>query len=186
MEPTWAFEPRPGSHAVAGLPSTVAEAVACTSPGRRPEEYASRTEFVGFVVRPARRSTSSSGIRADRLALPDSVKVRAVGSVNWREMVVSGSSRGGYCEVRWRVITTVRRSAAEAVPRLVSIWVGICTTWCTCSPGISISEKPTADAEGGGAVSFVVPSMVTRSVWNVRAGNVRVCPAVTWEEAFSW
>ena len=105
----------------------------------------------GVVARPTRRSISSSGIRADRLALPDSVKVRAVGRVNWREIVVSGSLRGGNCEVRWRVITTVRRSAAEAAPRLVSIWVGIWTTWCTCWPGISISEKPTADGRRAAA-----------------------------------
>ena len=107
----------------------------------------------GVVARPTRRSTSSSGISADRLALPDSVNVRAVGRVNWREIVVSGSLRGGNCDVRSRVITTVRRSAAEAAPRLVSIWVGIWMTWCTCWPGISISEKPTADAASGGAVS---------------------------------
>ena len=122
---------------------------------------------------------------ADRLALPASVKVRAVGRVNWREIVVSGSLRGGYCEVRCRVMTTVSRSAAEAVPRLVSICVGICTTWCTCWPGISISEKPTADAAGGGAVLFVVESIVTRKVWKVRAGKVSVCPEVTCDEAFS-
>ena len=71
------------------------------------------------------------------------------------------------------------------MPRLVSIWVGICTTWRTCWPGISISEKPTADAEGGGAESFVVPSMVTRRVWKVRLGKVRVWPDVTWDEASS-
>ena len=109
--------------------------------------------------------------------------MRAVGRENWRVMVVSGSSRGGNCEVRWRVITTVTRSAADAVPRLVSIWLGIWTTWCTCCPGISISEKPTAEAEAGGAVSLVVASMVTRNVWKVWDGKVSVCPAVTWEEA---
>ncbi len=104
--------------------------------------------------------------------------MRAAGSVNDREIVVSGSLRGGNCDVRWRVITTVRRSAVDAAPRVDSIWVGIWITWCTCTPGISISEKPTAEAVSGGAVSFVVPSSVTRSVWNVRAGKVRVCPEV--------
>ena len=71
--------------------------------------------LAGVVARPTRRSTSSSGISADRLALPVSVKVRAVGSENCRVIVVSGSSRGGNCDVRWRVMTTVSRSAAEAV-----------------------------------------------------------------------
>ncbi len=137
------------------------------------------------MARPTRRSTSSSGISADRLALPESVKVRAVGRVNWREIVVSGSLRGGYWEVRSRVITTLRRSAADAAPRLVSIWVGICRTWCTCWPGISTSEKPTADAATGVAVSSVVASIVTRSVWKVRAGKVSVWPAVTWDEELS-
>ncbi len=76
-------------------------------------------------------------------------------------------------------MTRLRRSAVDAVPSDESIWVGICSTWCTDWPGISISENPTAAAVSGGAVSFVVPSSVTRSVWNVRVGKVSVCPVVT-------
>src|ERR1700722_6472373 len=81
-------------------------------------------------------------------------------------------------------MTTVRRLAVEAVPNGERIWVGIWTTWCTDWPGISISEKPTAEAAGGGAVLFVVESMVTRRVWKVWAGKVSVWPDVTWDEAF--
>ena len=80
--------------------------------------------------------------------------------------------------MRSRVITTVSRSATEEAPSVDSIWVGIWITWCTCTPGISISEKPTAEAVKGGAVSFVVPSRVTRSVWNVCGGKVSVWPDV--------
>ena len=40
-----------------------------TSPGRRPDEYASFTVPPGVVARPTRRSTSSSGMSADKLAL---------------------------------------------------------------------------------------------------------------------
>ena len=105
------------------------------------------------------------------LALPDSVNVRAVGSVNWREMVVSGSERGGYCDSRWRVMTTVRRSACEAAPRVPSIWVGMSITWRTVCPGISTSAKPTAEALWKSSWSLVVPSMVTRSVWKLRRGR---------------
>ena len=36
--PTWAAEPSPGCQTVAGLPSSVADAVAWRSPGSRPEE----------------------------------------------------------------------------------------------------------------------------------------------------
>ena len=76
-------------------------------------------------------------------------------------------------------MTTVSRSEADAAPRLVSIWVGIWSTWCTDWPGISISENPTAAADSGDAVSFVVPSSVTRSVWKLRVGKVSLCPVVT-------
>ena len=57
-------------------------------------------------------------------------------------------------------------------------------TCFTCWPGISTSEKPTADAATGVAVSSVVPSIVTRSVWKVREGKVSVWPDATWDEAF--
>ena len=57
-------------------------------------------------------------------------------------------------------------------------------TCFTCWPGISTSENPTADAATGVAVSSVVPSIVTRSVWKVRAGKVSVWPATTCDEEF--
>ena len=66
----------------------------------------------------------------------------------------------------------------------MSIWVGIWMTCFTCWPGISTSEKPTADADTGGAVLSVVPSMVTRSVWKVWVGKVSVWPDVAWEDLF--
>ena len=121
MEPTCAFDPRPGCQAVVVSASAAAEAVAPRDPGSRPEEYASRTPVAAVGVRPTKRSISSSGIRADRPADPDNANVRAVGSVNWRVMVVSGSLRGGNCEVRCRVITTVSRFAAEDAPSVESI-----------------------------------------------------------------
>jgi hypothetical protein len=89
--------PNPGCHAVLGLPSSVVDAVALRSPGSLPEEYAVMSPPAPAVERPTRSSTSSSGMSADRLALPARVNERAVGSVNCREMIVSGSSRGGYC-----------------------------------------------------------------------------------------
>ena len=98
-------------------------------------------------------------------------------------MLVSGSLRGGNCDVRSRDMTTVRRSAAEADPRFESICVGIWTTWCTCCPATSTSAKPTAAAVSGGALSSVVPSSVTRSVWKLRAGKVRVWPDGRWDAA---
>ena len=87
------FVPRPGCQAVAGLPSTVADAVACRSPGQPARGVGVAARVLDGVGGrgPTSRSISSSGISADRLALPDSVKVRAVGRVNWREIVVSGS-----------------------------------------------------------------------------------------------
>jgi hypothetical protein len=71
------------------------------------------------------------------------------------------------------------RSAAEAGPSAESKSVGIWITWRTVWPGISTSAKPTAEAVSGGSVSSVVASMVSRSVWNVLFGKVRVCPAST-------
>ena len=118
---------------------------------------------------------------ADRLALPERVKVRAVGKVKVREIVVSGSLRGGNCEVRSRAITSVTRLFCEAVPSEDSICVGIWSTWWTDWPGISISENPTAAADSGVARLSVVPSRVTRKVWNVRVGKVSVWPLVTCE-----
>jgi hypothetical protein len=156
----------------------VADAVDFRSPGRRPDEYASRTPLAPFWDRPTSRSISSSGISEDSDALPDIVNARAVGNVKMREIVVSGSLRGGYPDVRERVITRLKRSAAEAAPRSESILVGISSNWRTDCPGISISEKPTAAAVSGGAVLSVVPSSMTRSVWNVRSGKVSVCPLV--------
>ena len=73
----------------------------------------------------------------------------------------------------------LRRFDCEAAPSDVSICVGIWITWCTVTPGISISEKPTAEADNGGALLSVVPSRVTRSVWNVRVGKVSVWPDVS-------
>jgi hypothetical protein len=105
--------------------------------------------------------------------------MRAVGSVKAREIVVSGSLRGGYPDVRFRVMTRLKRFVVDAAPSEESIWVGIWSTWCTDWPGISISENPTAAADSGGAVLSVVPSSVTRSVWKVRSEKVSVCPVVT-------
>ena len=78
-------------------------------------------------------------------------------------------------------MTTLSRFVAEAAPSEDSIWVGIWSTWRTCWPGTSISAKPTAEADSGGAVLSVVPSMVTRRVWKVRAGKVSVWPEVTYD-----
>ena len=109
--------------------------------------------------------------------------MRAVGRVKVRAIVVSGSLRGGNEEVRSRVMTTVSRSACDAPPSEDSIWVGICSTWRTCTPGIWISENPTAAADSGGAVLSVVPSSVTRRVWNVCVGKVSVWPVVRCDAA---
>ena len=95
VEPTCASVPKPGCQAVVALPSSVADAVFWRSPGIRPEEYASWSPVDAVGVRPTSRSISSSGTSADRLAAPAREKVRAVGRVNSRVIVDSGSLRGG-------------------------------------------------------------------------------------------
>ena len=59
-------------------------------------------------------------------AVPERLKVRAVGSVNWRVIVTSGSLRVVVdAATRWRVMTRVRRLANEAVPARASRSVGM-------------------------------------------------------------
>ena len=79
-----------GIQIVEGLPSNAAAARAVLSPGRRAEEVA-----VTPPLRPTLLSSNSSEAAAESRAVPDSEKVRAVGSLTARAMYVSVSDLKG-------------------------------------------------------------------------------------------
>ena len=123
---------------VAGLPSSVADAVFRRPPGRRPDEYATIPP-----VRPTSRSIWSSGIWADSVADPESVNERVVGSVKVRVIEVSGSKRAGEGPVLHRFMEMLKRLFWLAAPTVVSRSVGIAMTSVIVCPGIDTSAKPT-------------------------------------------
>ena len=87
---------------MSGFPSTAAVASAVRSPGRRPDELATVTvAWPGAAGRRASRSrptrllTTWSAVRVEIRANPPIEKFRAVGKVNSRANVSSGSVLGG-------------------------------------------------------------------------------------------
>ena len=148
---------------------------------RRPGARSTPWACAPRAGRSRRRGSGPTGWRS-----PTTRSVRAVGRVNCRVIVDSGSLRGG----NWRGALPGHHDG-EAVG-------GGRTAECRQHlrrhlddlVHLLARDLDLGEADGGGRrtaarLSLVVLSIVTRSVWNVREGNVSVWPLVTCDAGVS-
>ena len=170
QRPVWG--PKAAVQAVAGFPSSTAEARLGRSPARWPDDLAvtasAETRFSGVsavlarlpddsvvtagpetVFRPSRWSITGEGAAADRRAVPRRVAWRSTGSGTARTMWGSGSERtGSRGSERSLVSTTVRSWRSRPSPRRSMRARGVRITSVVGPSPRSASAKPTGSMPG--------------------------------------